>query len=143
MTYQAEGVLHKVFDEEQKSDRFKAREFVIETEDQYPQFVKFQLVNDKCDLANGHNEGERVKVSFDLRGREWNGKYFTNLQAWKIESASGESSGGSAGSGAASGAASGASSGQSTGDSSGSTAASKTTSAPSAASLDFDDDIPF
>lgn len=136
MTYQAEGVLHKVFDEEQKSERFKAREFVIETEDQYPQFIKFQLVNDKCDLANGHNEGERVKVSFDLRGREWNGKYFTNLQAWKIESASGESSGGgSSGSGAAAG--------QGAGSSSSDSGSGSTPKAPPAASLDFDDDIPF
>lgn len=127
MTYQAEGVVHKIFDEEQKSDRFKAREFVIETEDQYPQMIKFQLVNDKCDLASGHNEGDRVKVSFDLRGREWQGKYFTNLQAWKIESASGD---------APSGAAT-ASQPQASG------------SAPAAAAdtsksqVDFDDDIPF
>lgn len=129
-TYEAEGVLHKIFDEEQKSDRFKAREFVIETEDQYPQMIKFQLVNDKCDLANSHNEGDKVKVSFDLRGREWQGKYFTNLQAWKIESASGDS---------ASGGAAPASRSQSSGGTAAATAAVDS----SKSQVDFDDDIPF
>ncbi len=128
MTYQAEGVLHKIFDEEQKSDRFKAREFVIETEDQYPQMIKFQLVNDKCDLANGYNEGDRVKVSFDLRGREWQGKYFTNLQAWKIENAGAESASGQSGSASQSPAAA---------------APSATTQDSSKSQVDFDDDIPF
>jgi len=89
VAFQVEGKLHKIFDVEQKSERFKAREFVIETEEQYPQFVKFQLVQDKCELIDAHNEGEKIKVHFDLRGREWNEKYFTNLNAWRIEAADG------------------------------------------------------
>jgi len=62
-----------------------AREFVIEVADgQYPQMVKFQLVQDKCNLVDEYAEGDVVTVEFDLRGREWNGKYFTNLQAWRM-----------------------------------------------------------
>jgi len=130
VSFQAEGVLKKVFDVEQKSERFQAREFVIETEEQYPQFVKFQLVQDKCNLIDEHNEGDRLKVSFDLRGREWNGKYFTNLHAWKIETADGSGSGSASGGGSSQGAPAPQSA----------PAATKTATPPQA---DFDDDIPF
>ena len=86
------GRLHKVFDIEQKTDSFKAREFVIETPGEYPQFVKFQLTQDRCNTIEKFNEGDEITVHFDLRGREWQDKYFTNLNAWKIE---GGNSGGS------------------------------------------------
>jgi len=85
MGYKASGKIHKIFDTEQKSASFQAREFVIEVADgQYPQMVKFQLVQDKCNLVDDYSEGDVVTVEFDLRGREWNGKYFTNLQAWRM-----------------------------------------------------------
>lgn len=132
MGYRAEGKIEKIFDTEQKSQSFQAREFVIEVEDgQYPQMVKFQLVQDKCSLIDDYNEGDTVEVEFDLRGREWQGRYFTNLQAWRISASSGSSGqndGGNAG--AASG-----------GNAPSSSAA--PARAPSAASADFDDDIPF
>ena len=87
MAFEVDGKLHKIFDTEQKTDNFRAREFVLEVVDgQYPQMVKFQLTQDKCELLDGQNEGDEIKVHFDLRGREWNGKYFTNLNAWRIES---------------------------------------------------------
>lgn len=85
MTFEIEGVLHKVYDTESKSSSFQTREFVITTEGTYPQFVKFQLTQDKCGIIDGYKEGEKIKVFFDLRGREWQGKYFTNLNAWKLE----------------------------------------------------------
>lgn len=85
MAFEIEGAVHKIFDTESKSEKFQAREFVIKTEGTYPQFVKFQLTQDRCDLINGYNEGEQIKVYFDLRGREWNDKFFTNLNAWKVE----------------------------------------------------------
>ena len=85
MALEVEGVLHKKFDTESKTDTFQAREFVIKTDGTYPQFVKFQLVQDRCSAIDPYNEGDNIKVSFDLRGREWNGKYFTNLNAWRIE----------------------------------------------------------
>ncbi len=97
MAYKAEGKIHKIFDTEQKSATFQAREFVIEVADgQYPQMVKFQLVQDKCNLVDGINEGDAVAVDFDLRGREWNGKYFTNLQAWRVSRADGAAADGGA-----------------------------------------------
>ena len=82
---------------------FRTREFVIETMETYPQFVKFQSVQDKCDLLNQFQEGEIIKVSFDLRGRQWQDKYFTNLNAWRIEKSSNTSSPSAAPSGNASG----------------------------------------
>lgn len=86
MAFETEGVLHKVFDTENKTQTFQTREFVIKQDGNYPQFIKFQLTQDRCDLINNFKEGENVKVSFDLRGREWNERYFTNLNAWRIES---------------------------------------------------------
>lgn len=82
------GKLHKVFEVEQKTDSFKTREFVIETSGEYPQFVKFQTTQDRCSMIEAYKEGDQLKVHFDLRGREWQGKYFTNLNAWKVEAAS-------------------------------------------------------
>ncbi|MFZ1748535.1 MAG: DUF3127 domain-containing protein [Saprospiraceae bacterium] len=85
MTFEIEGILHKIFDTESKSSSFQTREFVITTDGTYPQHVKFQLTQDKCSIVDGCQEGQKIKVSFDLRGREWQGKYFTNLNAWKID----------------------------------------------------------
>ncbi len=129
MGYKAEGKVVKIFDAEQKSASFQAREFVIEVADgQYPQMVKFQLVQDKCALVDDYSEGDNIEVEFDLRGREWNGKYFTNLQAWRINRA-GEGGGESQGGGGQ----------QYQPSKSAAPAAAATTSA----SNDFDDDIPF
>ncbi len=91
MAFEQEGILHKVFETQSKTDSFQAREFVIKLDGNYPQFIKFQLTQDKCDLINNYKEGEKIKVSFDLRGREWNEKFFTNLNAWKIVAAEQES----------------------------------------------------
>jgi len=86
MSFEVEGKLIKKFDTENKTDTFQAREFVIEINSgNYPQAVKFQLVQDRCTLIDGYEEGEYIKVHFDLRGREWQGKYFTNLNAWRLE----------------------------------------------------------
>ena len=88
MSYEAVGKLHKKFETESKSQTFQARDFVLEVEDgAYPQFIKFQLVQDRCGLIDDVEEGEQLKVHFDLRGREWQGRYFTNLNAWRVEKA--------------------------------------------------------
>ncbi len=87
-SFEIEGKLHRKFDIESKTSSFQAREFVIEIADgNYPQLIKFQLVQDRCALLDNYQEGEMIKVHFDLRGREWQGKYFTNLNAWKVEKA--------------------------------------------------------
>jgi hypothetical protein len=91
MAFEVEGKLHRIFPTEQKSASFSAREFVLEVPDgNYPQLIKFQAVQDRTGQLDNFQEGDRVKVSFDLRGREWNGKYLTNLNAWRIDRAAGE-----------------------------------------------------
>ena len=86
MSFEVEGKLIKKFDTESKTQTFQAREFVIEVSSgNYPQMVKFQLVQDRCSLVDDYSEGDQIKVYFDLRGREWQGKYFTNLNAWRVE----------------------------------------------------------
>ena len=72
------------------SEKFSKREFVIETQDQYPQLVMFQATQDKCSLLDNVQVSSQVEVSFNLRGREWTSpagevKYFNTLEAWRIE----------------------------------------------------------
>ncbi|MEL7222106.1 MAG: DUF3127 domain-containing protein [Bacteroidota bacterium] len=86
MSFEVSGKLHKKYDTESKTESFQAREFVIVVESgNYPQYVKFQLTQDRCSALDPFEEGQEMKVHFDLRGREWNGKYFTNLNAWRLE----------------------------------------------------------
>lgn len=97
--FKVEGRLHKVFSTQEVSASFKKREFVVETEEQYPQMIKFELTQNKCDDINGYNVGEKIVVNFNVRGREWNNpktnemNYFNTLQAWRLEKA-GTNSGG-------------------------------------------------
>ncbi|MGJ8659273.1 DUF3127 domain-containing protein [Cellulophaga fucicola] len=72
------------------SNGFRKRELVVTTEEQYPQHIMVEFVQDKCDLLNGYNVGQAVKVSINLRGREWvnpqgETKYFNSIQGWRIE----------------------------------------------------------
>ncbi|MDC6364219.1 MULTISPECIES: DUF3127 domain-containing protein [Flavobacteriaceae] len=69
---------------------FRKREMVITTEEQYPQHILVEFVQDKCDLLNNYSVGQPVKVSINLRGREWTNpqgetKYFNSIQGWRIE----------------------------------------------------------
>lgn len=72
------------------SDKFRKQDFTIKTFDEkYPQFVTFQVVNDKCELVANLKNGDVVEVSYNLRGREWNSpegvtKYFNTVEAWSI-----------------------------------------------------------
>ncbi len=88
MSFEIDGKIHKIFDTESKTETFQARDFVLSLSGPYPQYIKFQLTQDRCELISSYNENDEVKVHFDLRGREWNGNYFTNLNVWKIESLS-------------------------------------------------------
>lgn len=70
---------------------FRKRELVITTEEQYPQHIMVEFVQDKTDLLNNFNVGQPVKISINLRGREWTNpqgevKYFNSIQGWRIES---------------------------------------------------------
>ncbi len=69
---------------------FRKREVVITTEEQYPQHLMVEFVQDKTDLLNNYQVGQMVKISINLRGREWTNpqgevKYFNSIQGWRIE----------------------------------------------------------
>ena len=64
------------------------QEFVIETDDQYPKKVCFTLFGDKVNLIEGLTAGQEVEVSFNMESREYNGRWFHNINAWKIDKAS-------------------------------------------------------
>ena len=82
------GTIKKIFEEQTFGSGFNKREFVITTTaDRYPQDIKFELVKDKVSLLEPLKEGDKIKVFFDIRGREWKESYFVNLNAWKIEGA--------------------------------------------------------
>ncbi|MCI2228774.1 DUF3127 domain-containing protein [Polaribacter sp. MSW13] len=73
------------------SNGFRKRELVVTTDEQYPQMIMVEFVQDKCDLLNNYSVGQDVKVSINLRGREWinpqgEAKYFNSIQGWRIES---------------------------------------------------------
>ena len=61
------------------------REFVIDTEEQFPRKVCFTLFGDKTSLINNLAVGEMVDVSFNIESREYNGNWFHNINAWKID----------------------------------------------------------
>ena len=92
-TYQIIGKLRVKMDEQQISDRFKKREFVIEVENErnsdWNDFIKFQLTQDRCNDIEDYSLGSQIKVSFNVRGRKFekDGRvnYFSNLEAWKVE----------------------------------------------------------
>jgi len=78
------------------SNGFRKRELVVTTQEQYPQDILVEFVQDKCDVLNGYNLGTTVKVGINLRGREWANqntgevKYFNTIQGWRIETVQGE-----------------------------------------------------
>lgn len=85
MALEVSGKVHHIGEtEEVGGNGFKKRQFVIETGGDYPQMVAFEVVGEKVDIVDGFDFGDEVDVSFNLRGRQWEDKYFTNLQAWKI-----------------------------------------------------------
>ena len=85
------GQLKLKYDTQKVSDKFQKRDFVLATDlsTPYPQYVSFQVTQDKCTMLDAYNQGDEIKVQFNLRGREWNGpqgiKYFNTLEAWRIE----------------------------------------------------------
>jgi hypothetical protein len=94
MAFEINGKVIDISPVNQVSDKFKKREFVIEKKETggaavFIDYIKFQLIQDKCDLINESYLNEDVKIWFNLKGNKWerDGKinYFTNLDAWKIE----------------------------------------------------------
>lgn len=84
------GKIKVINAEQQVSASFRKRELVVTTEEQYPQHIMVEFTQDKCDLLNAYKVGEGVKVSINIRGREWvspqgETKYFNSIQGWRIE----------------------------------------------------------
>ena len=69
-----------------KNGLWKKRNFVIETGDKYPKKVCLTAWGEQADQVAGLKPGLDVKVSFDLESREYQGKWYTDAKAWKIES---------------------------------------------------------
>ncbi len=72
------------------SNGFRKRECVVTTEEQYPQMIMVEFIQDKCDLLDSFKVGDDVKININLRGREWINpegvaKYFNAIQGWRIE----------------------------------------------------------
>ena len=72
------------------SNGFRKRELVVTTDEQYPQMILIEFVQDKCDALNSYQVGQDVKVSINIRGREWinpegQARYFNSIQGWRIE----------------------------------------------------------
>ncbi len=86
--YEARGTIKLIGELQTFPSGFSKREFVVTTaHDRYPQDIKFETVKEKCSLLDGFSPGQEVVVSFDIRGNEYNGKYFVNLSCWKLQPA--------------------------------------------------------
>jgi len=103
MAFEITGKLVEVLPVVQVSDKFRKREFVIERKETgtssavFIDYIKFQLVQDKCDMINESFMREDVKVLFNIKGNRWEKEgrvnYFTNLDAWRVEKTSGDEPG--------------------------------------------------
>jgi hypothetical protein len=87
---QVKGKIVAIMPTQVVSEKFSKREFVVETLDQYPQQILFQLTQDKCSLLDSLKVGQEIDVHLNLRGRSWQNpqgetKYFNTLEAWKID----------------------------------------------------------
>ena len=76
---------------------FRKREVVITTEEQYPQQILIEFIQDKCELLNNYQVDQNVKIGINLRGREWTNpegetKYFNSIQGWRIDALENDSS---------------------------------------------------
>ena len=93
MAFELEGTLKVIMDTQTFGSGFTKREFVVTTgDDRYPQDIKMEFVKDKTTLLDKYKTGQRVKIGFDLRGGEHNGRYYVNVQAWRIHPADGSES---------------------------------------------------
>lgn len=88
MTYELTGKIKLIQEEQTFASGFNKREMVVTVDDgRYPQDINLEFVKDKISLLDGLEPGQEVTVSFDIRGREYNGRYYNNLQGWKVVAA--------------------------------------------------------
>lgn len=84
------GRIKKIFEEQSFASGFRKKEIVVTTAEQYPQDILIEFTQDKIDLLNSFSPGDEVKISINLRGREWINpegvaKYFNSVSGWRIE----------------------------------------------------------
>ena len=84
MSYELTGKIKLFMEQQTFSSGFTKREFVVTTEGEYPQDIKLECVKDNVAKLSKFTEGDRVHVSFDVRGNEYKDRYYVNLVAWKI-----------------------------------------------------------
>ena len=90
MAYDLTGKIKLIQDAQTFGSGFTKREMVVVVEDgKYPQEINLEFVQDKVSLLDTVSVGQEVTVTFDIRGREYNGRYFNNLQGWKIQAGEG------------------------------------------------------
>ena len=85
-----QGTVKKITDIQTFASGFQKREMVLTTEEQYPQPINIEFLQEKGDLLNNLKEGDKVKVGINLRGREWTSpqgevKYFNSIIGWRVE----------------------------------------------------------
>lgn len=84
MSNQITGVIKLINPTQTFDSGFQKREFVVTTKEQFPQDIKLEVVKDKCAVLDGYKVGQGVVVDLNIRGNEYQGKYYVSLQAWKI-----------------------------------------------------------
>lgn len=98
--FKFKGIVYKVGNTEVISDKFSKRELVLtDAADQYPQYISFTFVKDKCALLDNLAEGQETEVSFSLKGREWTSpqgqvKYFNTVEGFAVTGATNQLSAG-------------------------------------------------
>ena len=93
---EVQGKVHHLGEEQQVTSSYNKRELVIKTDEQYPQFILIEFGQGKCnEYLDKLNANDEVKVSINIRGREWTNpqgevKYFNSIQGWRVEVLSSE-----------------------------------------------------
>ena len=85
MSFEIKGKVKVLFDRQDFPSGFFKRDFVITTNDQYPQDIKFGALKERVEQLEGLSVEDEVTVKFDVKGREYNGNYYVDLNAWRIE----------------------------------------------------------
>ena len=86
MLYTFEGTIKEIMETQTWDSGFKKREIVITSDDKYPQDVKFEFLKDSTILLDNVKVGDEVLINFSIRGNEYNGKYYVNLNGQTIDS---------------------------------------------------------
>lgn len=80
------GKVHEIGEKQTITEKLTKQDLIIldDTNPQYPEYIKIEALNAKCDLLNNLSQGQQITVSFNLKGRESKGNYYNSLQLWKI-----------------------------------------------------------